>query len=435
MRKLKNIALVILIVITLIGGGAMGYLWYSTKQQVDQIVAAAKPFAEISYGGIAVSPTGSVGVNQLQIMPNFVNDAVSIGAIRINAPNLLALFKIRWQLSQNQLPGALSISFQEVELPLAGGLLGDKAANSAAQRSPLDHLDALGCGPITTFGGAELQEMGYNRFIGNGEVGYRLDAAHNLLEWRIDSNTRDWMTLNLDIGFAMPAPPTTLMDLAALATPKLAKLKIVIRDDGFNQRRNNYCAAKAGKPINDYLADHVRLVVERLRANGINPGPGLIAAYLLYLREGGELTLAATPAAAINPAELLDYKPADVIKLLGLTLKVNNTAITDLTVDWDAAKVAKALGAEPESVEEDAPAPVVLEKPVIIQKSFHSILVSDLGQHIGKVVKLKTNTGVNYRGQVDAMVEGIVRITIRKSGGSMTLSLRAGEITSAEVLY
>lgn len=434
MRKLKNIVIVILVVVILIGGGAMGYLWYSTKQQVDQIVAAAKPFAEISYSGITVSPTGSVGVSQLRIMPNFVNDAVSIGAIRLKAPNLLALLKIRWQLSQNQLPGALSISFQEVGLPLDGGLLGDKA-NTAAQRSPLDHLDALGCGPIAMFGGAELQEMGYNRLIGNAEVGYRIDAAHNLLEWRIDSNTRDWMTLNLDIGFAMPAPPTTLMDLAALATPKLAKLKIVIRDDGFNPRRNNYCAAKAGKPINDYLADHVRLVVERLRTNGINPGPGLIAAYQMYLREGGELTLAATPPAPINPAELSDYKPADVIKLLGLTLKANNTAITDLTVDWDAAKVAKALGVEPESAEEDAPAPVVLEKPVIIQKSFHSIPVGELGQHIGKVVKLKTNTGVNYRGQVDAMVEGIVRITIRKSGGSMTLSLRAGEITSAEVLY
>ena len=434
MRKLKNIVIAFLVVAALMGGGAMGYLWYSTKQQVDQIVATAKPFAEISYGGIAVSPAGSVGVNQLRIMPNFVNDAVSIGAIKLNAPNLLALLKIRWQLSQGQLPRALSISFQDVELPLHGGILGD-APTSATKPSPLDHLDALGCGPVTAFGGAELQEMGYNHFVGNAEVGYRLDTVHNLLEWRIDSNTRDWMTLNLDIGFAMPAPPTTLMDLTALATPKLAKFTLVIRDDGFNSRRNSYCAAKAGKPINDYLADHVRLVIERLRANGINPGPGIIAAYQLYLREGGELTLAATPAAAINPAELPDYKPADVIKLLGLTLKVNNTAITDLTVDWDAIKVARALGVEPEPVAEDTPSPVVLEKPVIIQKSFHPIPVGDLGQHIGKIAKLKTNTGVNYRGQVDAIVEGIIRITLRKSGGSVTLSLRASEITAAEVLY
>lgn len=435
MRKLKNIVIVILVVVVLTGGGIMGYLWYSTKQQVDQIVAAAKPFAEISYGGIAVSPTGSVGANQLRIMPNFVNDAISIGAIRLNAPNLLALLKIRWQLSQNQLPGALSLSFQDVELPLHGGILGD-APTSATKPSPLDHLDALGCGPVIAFGGAEFKEMGYNRLVGNAEVGYRLDTAHNLLEWRIDSNTRDWMTLNLDLGFAMSTPSTTWMDLtAALATPKLAKFHIVIRDDGFNQRRNNYCAAKAGRPINDYLVDHVRLVVERLRTYGINPGPGLIAAYQLYLREGGELTLAATPPTPINPAELPDYKPADVIKLLGLTLKANNTAITDLSVDWDAAKVAKALGVQPEPAAVETLAPTAPEAPVIVQKSFHPIPVSELGQHIGKIAKLKTNTGVNYRGQVEATVEGIIRITLRKAGGSATLSLRASEIASAEVLY
>lgn len=432
MRNLKNIFVIILVVVVLIGGGAMGYLWYSTKQQVDQIATAAQSYAQISYGGITVSPEGFISINQLRMTPHFANDTVAIGAIRLNTPNLLALLKLRWQFSQGQLPAALSLSYQDIELPLQGDIL--NAPVSAAERSPLDALEALGCGPVSRFGGAEWQEMGYNRLVSDAEIGYRLDAAHSRLELRVDNNFRDGMTVNLDLDFVALTRLTTLADLAAL-TPRLAKLNIAIRDNGFNQRRNRYCAAKANKPINDYLADHVRLVVERLRASGINPGPGLIAAYQGYLIEGGELIITAIPPAPINPAELSDYSPADVIKLLGLTLKVNNTAITDLTVGWDVAKIVKAFGVEPKPTLEEIPAPVILEKPVVIQKTYHPTPISALSQHQGKVAKLRTTTGIEYRGQLDAMVEGVVRITIRKPGGSVTLSLRTSEIASAEVLY
>lgn len=433
MRKLVNIAIIILIVLVLLGGGIAGYLWYGAKQHMDQIVTMAKPFAEISYGGIAVSPTGSVGVNRLRIAPAFANDSITIGAIRLNAPNLLALLHTRWQLSRGQLPGALSLSFQDVELPL-GDMTG-AGSIPTAKSAPLDHLEALGCGPINAFGVAAWQEMGYDRLTGNLEIGYRVDPKSNGLALRVDSATRNWATLNLDVGLALTQPPESLMALAT-STPRLAKLNLVLRDNGFNQRRNQYCAAKAGKPIPEYLADHVRLVVERLRASGIFPGPGLIAAYQRYLSEGGILTITAAPPMPINPAELHEYAPADVIKLLGLTLKVNETAVTDLTVDWDATKVAKALGVEPEPQPEPAASPApVLQTPVVVQKTYHSIPVGELSQHVGKIVKLRTTTGAQYRGQLDAFGEGLLRVTVRKSGGSVTLSLRASEITATEVFY
>ncbi len=253
----------------------------------------------------------------------------------------------------------------------------------------------------------------------------------------MDNTVRDWMTFNLDLDFAAPTPLTTLPDLVTL-TPRLAKINLVIRDDGFNQRRNRYCAAKSGKPVNEYLADHVRLVTEHLRASGINLGPGLIAAYQGYLIAGGELIITATPPAPITPAELSNYSPADVIKLLGLTLKVNSTAVTDLTVNWDAANVVKALGITPAPTpepEEIAPAPVVPEKPIVIQPTYHLISINALSQYKGKVAKLRTTNGIEYRGQLDTIAEDIVRITMRKPGGSVTLSLRTNDITSAEVLY
>jgi hypothetical protein len=437
MRKLITVVVVILVVLILMAGGVWGYLWYNTKQQVDQLVTMAKPFAEISYSGIDISPAGAITVNRLRIAPNFVTDSMTIGAIRVSAKNILALLNVRRQIGQGHLPEALAISFHQFELPLHGGILGGKPTAPGAG-GPFENLGALGCGPILHLGGTEWQAMGYEQFINNIEIGYRLDLAHQVLTLQVDSQTRDWATLNLEIGFALTAATTSIIELSGALTPKLAKLNFVIRDDGFNARRNNYCAAKAGKPIPDYIADHVRLVVERLRANGINPGPGLIDAYRRYLTEGGEITITATPPSPINPAEIPAYTAADAIVLLGLKVKVNQTVIADPGVEWDAAKVAHALGvsSSPQASLEETE--VVLEepkKPVVIQKAYHPIPVSELGQHVGKMAKLRTSTGANYKGQLEVVAEGLLRIRISKSGGNATLSLRTNEITAAEVLY
>jgi hypothetical protein len=443
MRKLLSIVTVIVIVAILLGVGAVGYLWYSTKQEMDRIVTEAKPFAEISYGGIEVSPTGSMGVNRLRIRPILLNDSISIGAVRLITSNFLTLLELRWQLSRNQLPESLALSFQDFELSLSGGILGGDPAGRTQATSPFEHLDALGCGPITAFGAAEWREMGYDRFVGNMAIGYRIDAKNNVLELRMDSDMRDWATLNLEVGLALTKPPKSLAELAFSLTPKLARLNFVLRDDGFNRRRNAYCATKAGKPVPEYLADHVQRVAERLRASGVVLGPGLIAAYQNYLIEGGTLAITAMPPAPIDPAELHEYAPADIIKLLGLRVKVNEAAITDLTVDWDAAKLAKAVNVAPTS----EPAPELESKtasapppppPVAVQKiyqTFHPISVSELGQHAGKIVKLRTVSGAQYRGQLHSATEDFIHITVRKSGGSAVLSLRTHDITATEVLY
>lgn len=437
MRKLMTILATILAVLVLMAGGIWGYLWYSTQQQVEQLVTAAEPFAEISHDGIGVSPAGSIGIKQIKIIPNFVNDVISIGAIRLKAPNILALLNARRQLSQGQIPEALSLSIRQFELPLHGSILGAKLP-SPQERMPFDDLGALGCGPVIHFGGSEWEEMGYNSFISNMEIGYQLDAAHSRASLQIDSNTQDWGGLRLNISFAVNAKSTSMMELATSLTPKVANLNAVLQDDGYNTRRNKYCAAKAGKPIDEYITDHVRLVVERLRANGINPGPGLIAAYQHYLTNGQQLTITANPPAPIDPAELQYYKAEDALKLAGLTIKVNDQAVTDLSIDWNATQVARALGMgmqrtpraeEPETAATTAP------KPVIIQKSFHPTPISELNQHVGKVAKLQTTTGASYQGKLGPVTKDIVKITIRKSGGTATLSLRGEDITEAQVLY
>ena len=75
------------------------------------------------------------------------------------------------------------------------------------------------------------------------------------------------------------------------------------------------CIRDRGKTVDAYITEHIRLLEDRLRANGVYPGQGLLEAYRLYLADGGRLTLTASPAAPIEPTELQFYKPGDAIKL------------------------------------------------------------------------------------------------------------------------
>ncbi|MBL8259685.1 MAG: hypothetical protein JNM60_07760 [Candidatus Competibacteraceae bacterium] len=434
MSKLKTVGIVLLVPL-LIAGALWGYLWYSTKQQVDQWVALAKPFADISYGGIDVAPTGSIGVNRLRIILHDLDDYLTIGSVRLKAPDILQLLKLRWQLSQGQLPPAMTFALHQFEIPLDGGLLGT-SQETLSRRSPFGDLDALGCGPVTALGRAEWQEMGYHHLIGDMEAGYRLDSGRNVMELQLRSSSRDWATVDVDLGLAAAGAARTLAALATSGPVKLSKLHVVVRDEGFNQRRNQYCAAKAGKTIDAYLADHVRLLEDRLRANGVYPGLGLIEAYRQYLKEGGKLTLAAAPPAPIDPRELQFYKPGDAIKLAGLTLSVNDQPVSDLSVNWDGTKIARALAVGAESAPEaEEPRPSSPNAPpAMVQKSFRPVATHQLGQHIGQIARIKTANNSQYRGKLNAVAEGSVSITISRSGGSVTLSLRQEDITDAQIL-
>lgn len=443
MSRLKIALIALPIALILIVGGFWAYLWYSTKQQVDQIVAAAKPFADIKYRDISISPAGSIGINRVQIIIEAVNDSIRVGSIRLQAPNLLGLLDIRNELSAGRLPSALTLVLEQLEVSLDGGLLGTNDM-TPVQRSPFSDLDALGCGPTHSLGGAEWREMGYSNLVSNINIGYRLNSARNGIELQMDGDTRDWAAINLTLGLTAPSATPSILELATTASPKLTKFVGVVRDDGFNQRRNDYCAKKAGKPIDVYTAEHARLVVERLQANGIYWGPGLVEAYRNYLAAGSQIALNLAPPVPIDPREFQFYKPDDVIKLMGLSLKVNDKPVNDLSISWENEKVARALATKlpPKSASEPPPEPSHTERasssvaePTIIQKSFHPIAISELGRYIGATAKVKTANGARYTGKVETITDGMVNITIRKPSGTATLSLRRNEITEVEVLY
>ena len=448
MRKFATVLAVLLVVLVVLGVSAAAYLWHSVRKQADAMVASIQPFAQASYSGVDLQLDGSVGVKNVRITPHATGDLIQIGAIRLHAPDLLALLHASWQLRNNRLPPALALTLHDMEMQPSQG-----ATPTPAVAGPFDHLDALGCGPITAFGANDWQAMGYGPLKGTLDMGYRFRDRQNLLELRLDNSLQDMGAMHLSASLALSGgAPDSLMALATTLTPKLAQLEFSLRDAGFNLRRNTYCAEKAGKPVLDYMSDHVRLLDQRLRSGGLTLGPGWLAAYQRYLTEGGLLELTAKPPIPVNPVEVPDYTPADQLKVLGLQLSVNQTPVSDLAIGWNTTQLAAAMGMTPDAagaaqleleaaadaaaaarIEAEAAAAAAQRAAAV--KHYHPTPVAQLSQHTGKVAQLRTTGGVRYRGQLNPPNEGRIRITVRQSGGTATFSLRPEEIASAEVLY
>lgn len=452
MRKTASLLIALLLALLLLGVGAAGYLWYSVKKQADALVALAQPFAQVSYSGIDLKLEGAIGVKNVRITPLATGNTIQAGAIRLHAPNLLALLRAMWELRRNRLPQGLAVTFDNMQIHL--GDLASAGADPKAAAGPFDHLDALGCGSVTAFGAADWQAMGYERLTGTLDMGYRMHPQQNLLELRMDSNTQNMTAVHLSASLALSdlADSSPTLALASF-TPKLAKLDLTLNDQGLNPRRNTYCAAKSGQAVLDYIASHVQLLNERLRANGLLLGSGWLSAYQRYLTEGGALELTARPPIPINPTELPEYAPADQAKVLGLNLNVNQTPTTDLAINWNAAQLAAALGVassasgpsqrELETAADaaaaaraEAAAAAAAAQRAAQVKAYHPTPANQLTQHAGKLARLRTRAGTQYQGELHPpTAEGQIRITVRRSGGRATFSLRPEEITSAEVLY
>ena len=134
--------------------GTYGYLWYSTKQQADQLVQMASLFAEADYGSIFVSPFGTAGISDIKITPRGSHDTVRIESLSVTAPSIFALSDLGNRFSMtdlSDLPEHLSFTISGLKLPLYGAFF-DNFDTFYDTSDDMAALSTLGCGSLAGFG-------------------------------------------------------------------------------------------------------------------------------------------------------------------------------------------------------------------------------------------------------------------------------------------
>lgn len=412
--------------LVVIGGIALvavliyGYIWYTVKSGVDDMIAKVSPMAQIKYDSIHTSLAGSVGVNGLRIKPTMLNDNFEVGAVIIKTKNVWALLDMLKSTQHGQFPEEVELRIEDFVLDMNASYWAMLESASANQGpDPFSEFDALGCGDLNQFTIQSRRDMGYERSNMDMVMGLRYDKYSKVLATYLEFSAADWYDLEMDADIEA--------DEAALAgpmanSPRIIKASLRARDAGYNRRKNEYCAAKNGSDVDTYIAEHVRLADEFLQHLGLGASKELLEAYAQHLRPMSDTRISVAPVEPIDVMTAASYNVGDLVEWLAVQVSVNDKPVENvsLKVDYGGALSQKEL----EEVE---------QKEVRGYPKFHSTDVAELGNHLGKPAKITTIDGRVLEGTILSVSKRVIKLNHRVGGGAAVLPVLVPKVRSAEV--
>jgi len=327
MRYIK----ILLILPILIYGGLKGYIWYEVKTSMDDVIATAAPFADISYDSVISSLEGTVGVGGVVIRPKMVSDAFTIQELTISAPNILDIIFIGRNAKNKEFPEYAVLEIKKVGIDLNSkifAMVGNMQAQASMQQPQsapmlIERIDSLGCGDVVQFGRKEFIDMGYDRI--ELDLTMKMDYQKAARKMKLDIRFKDRNFYDVSMALQLPFDPDQLKSGAtATAEQSFSKLNVNYTDNGYHTLRNRFCARKNGGTIDQYVDANVSLLTAQLGA--VLPEE-TAKSYRNFLINGGTVNLSMNPTEPAKLNGLSLYKNSDVMDILGMDITINGDTI------------------------------------------------------------------------------------------------------------
>lgn len=418
MSSQKKVLLALALLPILIYAGIKGFLYYKTKEGVDQIITMARPFATISYEGIDSTLSGVIGLIGVKIQPANLNDSLRIQSLEVQTPGLgFLLFGVR-QTSSGEIPERLRLNLRGLSLNMTGQLMGlIEDLQRKEQNSPTPP-GLLNCGKVSRLTSREYTQLGYNQMVLDLGFGFEYDKRRQHADLKFDWAMRDAGAMTGSITLDGIAP-----QLLAGSQPKLGPLRLEYRDRSFTEKLKQFCAREAGLTPEQYVEAEVGVSDARfLEGWGFVPGPGLRAAYHDFLQRPERIEVEIEFPSDMDPTHLSVIQPENLLSLAHLDLSVNGKPVTDMSFSRQAASSAPPTAAA-------APKSKVVSKP----KSFQPVEIADLNKHRGLAVKIYTRQKMVREGVLTQVEANEVAIERRLARGSMTITISIPDIERVEV--
>lgn len=458
---MRKIIIILVLGAVVVYGSLKGYIWYTIKSNIDDVITMAAPFAKITYGSIYASLDGKIGLTDIKISPLMLQDTFSIGSIIYDAKSLEGLWKLRQSKKQNEFPHEFDFSINKFKLDLYASYLDqlDAQLENNISGSP---FDALGCAEVSQIGPNELREMGYDTIDLSIKFGFLFDPNAQTVTFRgtfnADKVSSADFSYTIDIGISSLA-----ISNAPAASPRLTNASITTRDYSYNQRRNQYCADKLGATLDEYLDNHIELVKEYLEENGITYDEILIEAYREYITKAGEVYVAANPVDPVPIMGLDQYSFADLVYLLNLDLQVNGKTIDLTSININkptvkrkrpkkVAKIPPSLIKKKTPKVDNATKPKDTSAPTATKQTtdtdlakledkprrfphYRKVPVAKLIKYIGQPVKIYMKDGRRLRGVILSIKKSVIKLERHASFGTMTMHISKKQIKTVEVYH
>ncbi len=290
--------------------------WYEAGQDVQRATAALAPYAQLRYDGLSAGLDGSVtlSVVSLAIKRGATQDTYRADSVVLESPSVFWLIK-HALLSETDLPPRLGVSVQGLKLP-AKVWLDPQWLNPAT----LVPFETLGCG-ASAFTSTDYSKMGIAFGETRQHLDYRYDAEAKLLALTLNLYAPAFANLTLDAElhpFDPKAAPT-------LDKVHIDRLAAAYADNGYLQRRNQFCAQRENLSPKQFVEQHVTSALALLAQQHIQPGAELVKLYRNLIENGGRASVLSLPNSNFVAGTWRSNPPEDVLRQLNVTARYGDT--------------------------------------------------------------------------------------------------------------
>lgn len=451
---MMRVLLILLLTPALLYGGTLGLLWYKVKSDADALVQNAAPVAEIRYGSIYVSPLGNeIGLNEISIRPNMTQDLFRIEQVRLSVPHVGYFISANDSVEKRKLPEHIGMQLRRVQFDIDSELLlmaeqMQRQQQAMLQQQPamrqagaefanaLSGINALGCGDVQTFSLTDYRNMGIGKVV--ADVGFNIGYDEAQSRTRIDANISVDGLYQMDLAFEIPMRPDAMNRNTFKGIPTST---FSYRDAGFHQMRNRYCAKQIEGSEEEYVDNHVALLGRLFNASFPESAT---TAYKNYLLKGGNYSIRLEPQEGFALEGIEYYRPDDIVAMLGLDMRINNTPLDTAAIQWGGtprkARASSTPRATTSANDETSRPPTnrsvtASAAPSTKRPTYHLVDVHNADKYLHKMVEITTREGKVRKGELKSADSDRITLVIKLSAGEMTYPIETHTVDQLRVYY
>jgi hypothetical protein len=412
----------------LIGGvylGLKGYVYFSVKSDVDNLVKQASLFADVRYGGIASDLIdGSISINDVVIAPRTLQDEIQIHELKMqgDGPGFLFSDTSKWA---QQTPEFLKLSMVGLRVGLDGELyrsLGDMQMQQAKARKA---EPAATCEFGSSFSAEDLRALGYDELFANASFTVAHDKIESKTKMEINLEMEDMAEIDMTVSMKGGGAP---MMMAMAPQPSEIRFVYTVNPE-YMKGSKKYCAGVLKMDEQAYV-NHISSAKdsEFQKYYGFIPGQGIRDAVKKFMTDGGEVDVRMRPSQDVNPMMLNQFRPQDIINILGVTVYVNGDPVQDLSFSVDDS-MNQYFGDKGYGEQDDKKK----QEPVKVTYTFQDTPINQLPQYIGARVRVETFDGKEREGALVKISRNTATIEQRVHSGTFEALVPLSDIKSLQV--
>ncbi len=280
-------------------GVMKGFLYYSAKQKIDELLIPMKSFLHVEYDGISTSVLGAIGVKGLRLNTFDGDEVLTFGKVTLNSFD---------KAEHEKIPSYLSITLDDVRFDT-------RFITQVANEDVPSFVKELGYSELYKESN-NLQKLGYDRIISdiNFDFSYKKELGGVKIRFQENIKQLGELDILLDVIGFVPGMRAMGADL------KINKMSLMFNDDSYTNRLLKRFAERKSQDLDVYRSELVEQIKHYLEKNKIVLKDDDINALKKFITKPSKLVVKIHPAEPVLIENLKFYKREDVPAILNLTI-------------------------------------------------------------------------------------------------------------------